>query len=98
MISWGSFLLGGLVFSIFSFFMGVILGNQSAKLGSDPHQGSSVYSISKDILKHLVNGETLSFYTYITKSEDDDSGNDSTEESWSSELPEELLEQDWRNN
>lgn len=91
MISWGSFLLGGLVSGLFFFLMGVILGNQSTKLNSDSSQGSSGYSISKDILKHLVNGETLSFYTYITKSED---GNDNSEES----LFPELSEQDGRYN
>ena len=90
MISWGSFLLGGLVFSFFSFLMGMILG----KASSDDSSGSFVYCVSKSVLKHLHVGETISFNTYIAKTKDDEDGDSDSEE----DLIPDISEQNWRNN
>lgn len=88
MISWGSFLLGGLIFSCFSFILGIIIGNNS----SNESSGSFVYCVSKNVLKHLHVGETISFNTYIAKTNDDE--DDNSEE----ELIPDIPEQNWRNN
>lgn len=89
MITWGSFLLGGIVFGLLFFFLGGVIGLSAGK----ENKKIPVINITKDILKYVNKGETVHFSSCITRSDGDD-GDDNYDGLVFSDLP----EQNWRDN
>ncbi len=89
MIAWGSFLLGGVVFGLIFFILGVVIG----MLASKEDKKIPVINVTKDILKYIGKGETVHFSSCITRTDGDDGEND-----YDGLIFPELSDQNWRDN
>lgn len=69
-MSWGSFLVGGVVFGFFFFILGVLLGS----LSSSSSNGSGFSKLVDTASKNLKDNETVTVHLLVGKNTNDDDG------------------------